>query len=93
MISTVGMPINTEEDKCPSCGKEEDVVEVCKHCGYEYKDEPLSFIDRCVIFLIISFAIWFIVVMAHWLLFNFDNNSLFEIIKGQWTWLKALRVF
>jgi hypothetical protein len=27
-----------EPEKCPECQKEEDIKEVCRHCGYEYLD-------------------------------------------------------
>ena len=93
MVTPIIVPVQSEKAKCPSCGKDEKIIEVCKHCGHEYKDEPLTFLEGCVGALIILFIIWFIVTLINWLFVNFDNESLFEIIKGQWAWLTALRIF
>ena len=93
IVTPVVVSDNNEKPKCPSCGNDEKKIEVCKHCGHEYKDESLTFLDGCVIALIILFIIWFLVTIINWLFVNWDNESLFEIIKGQWAWLKALRIY
>lgn len=38
MIIPVFIPPH-EPDRCPSCGKLENVKSVCKHCNYEYKED------------------------------------------------------
>jgi len=38
------IPINlSEKPKCPSCGKDENIIEVCKHCGHEHEDDGLYY--------------------------------------------------
>lgn len=93
IVTPIVIPIQSEKDKCPKCGRDEAKIEVCKHCGHEYKDEPLTFGEGCVVALIILIIVWFIVTMINWLFINFDNESLFEIIKGQWAWLTGLKIF
>lgn len=38
-IMPVIIPVDTTPSKCPECGKDEDKIEVCNHCGYEYPKE------------------------------------------------------
>ncbi len=55
------IPMDTEEDKCPSCKQTEDKIEVCKHCKHEYKEDEEG--GGClliiIILLIVFFAFWF----------------------------------
>ena len=88
------IPIRTQnyhEEKCPKCGKTEDIISVCRHCGYEYEDSYgimfyLSAVIATVIFL------WVFITLSTWILFNFDKLSLFQILANQWKWLTSLKV-
>ena len=40
MSSPIIMPPISDKsrERCPECGKDEDIKRVCSHCGWEYKD-------------------------------------------------------
>lgn len=92
IITPIIIPRQKEKDKCPSCGKDEDIIKVCKYCGHEYKDEPLTFMEGFICVLILIAIIWVIITLILWLFINLNNASLFEIIKWQWDWLTSLRI-
>jgi len=91
-MTPIIIPVNNETDECPSCGKEENKIEICKHCGYEYKEEPISLIGSILVLLIIFVIAWVAVVVLSWLFANYDNESLLEIIKSHYCWVKSLKV-
>ncbi len=82
-----------EDPKCPSCNKDEKIIKICKHCGHEYKNEPITFLEAIIGILIILFGSWFVCTIGCWLIINPSNDSLFEIIQGQWEWLKEVRIY
>lgn len=84
--------INQNEEVCPNCGKPEEIIEVCKHCGHEYEYESLSVKEKIIFALFVIVFIWVMITLFEWLFFNFDNESLFEIIKSQYDWITSLRI-
>ena len=60
-----------EQGKCPSCGKAEEVISVCKHCGHEYKDD-----DKVSVSGIILLTAIIIVILGFiaFVLFVWDNK-------------------
>ena len=64
--------VSSEEEVCPNCWKPEDIVEVCKHCRYEYEDDSdISFWDviimAVVLFLVIAAIFMFFIPLLNWL--------------------------
>lgn len=66
-ITPIIIPVSSEPERCPKCGKTEDRREVCGHCGYEYPESDglkwwevilLVLIFISVMVLLFSFAIW-----------------------------------
>lgn len=96
VIMPVIIPVNTSPKLCPKCGKPENKQVICKHCGYEYVDEPLSDCDIFVVFISACVVIWLLITVIYWFADNGefgDHQTLWQIIVGQWEWLKALRLW
>lgn len=93
IITPVYIPYNTTPSLCPKCHKDEDIKEVCKHCGYEYQEEKTSggVIFFCI--CIICLFLWAIGTIFNWIAFNWNQESLFEIIGNQFKYITSLRVF
>lgn len=86
-----------ERSKCPACKADEDIVEVCAHCGHKYIDEPTRWYHVFCGIIMILFVIWALITVISWL---FDNStyggekrSLWEIIVMQWDFVKSLRIW
>ena len=81
------------KESCPGCGKDEDIKQVCRHCGYEYKNEwsQLSLVEKIVAILGVIIILWLIFTIVTWLFFA--DDSLFEIIKSQYEHIKELRIY
>lgn len=92
MIPPVIPPGRPSEDTCPKCGKEEDIVTTCRHCGYEYEDQPQTFGQVFFSVIVVIVGIWVLSTLLWWLVVNFDNQSLWEILQAQWEWIKAIRI-
>lgn len=86
---------DSEPDKCPKCNREEDVVEVCRHCGheYEYVDDTrwyhvvgvlLMFLFALVVFLFVA------VTIVDWLM---GHETLWEVFTGKIGWLFSKKIF
>jgi len=92
----VPMPvyIPSEPDLCPKCEKPENVIRVCKHCGYEYPVEKGYWYDLpLMIFIIIVCMIaatWILFTIFTWLL---DDAGLSDILKGQWDWISNKKIW
>ena len=84
---------NSESLKCPECGKEEDIKQVCKHCGYEYPEEEET--NGCMTALVVMLIIWLVITIIWWIA---DNNSLgekrslWETIKAQYHFITSLKI-
>jgi hypothetical protein len=81
------------EPKCPKCGQDEDVKQVCKHCGYEYEEESgLSFGDvLLLVFIVIGGAflfLWLVWTFITW--FDHENLTLLDVLKNQGEYLIRL---
>ncbi len=61
------IPYNSEETKCPNCGKKENKKEVCKHCGYDYPEG--NDVGTATIFFV-----FFLIVSVLNFFFNTGNN-------------------
>lgn len=46
--------------ECPNCKKAEDKIEVCKNCGYVYKQENESVFEFIFYIIIICIFFWII---------------------------------
>jgi hypothetical protein len=74
------VPYRSEPEKCPGCGKEENKIEVCAHCGHKYVVEytyPLWWVA-----LIIDIGIFFG--------FFYLMNVILNINDGNWWSIPAV---
>lgn len=90
------VPINSEEDHCPKCGKPENIVKTCNHCGYKYVKENTSFVEAIGVATLVVIAVllfvWVMFIIFEWL----DQTpyvSLVDVIKSQIDWLKSIRIW
>lgn len=62
---------DNDNDKCPQCGKTENIKMICENCGYEYPEEESEKSNNGIgcITLIIAFAIACYYGDWTWLLF------------------------
>lgn len=91
------MPMSDEAEHCPKCGRPEDTVEACKHCGHQYpEDEGGGCLGVGVIIIgVILLAAWVILTIGYWLVEQStrDAPSLLEVLKLQWQFLRNLRIW
>ena len=93
MITPIIVPIMVEDDKCPQCGKDEERMEVCKHCGYEYKPSECSFWGIILTVLTMIFLVWMFVTLVCWVAeASFGPASLSDMLSSQFQWLCNLRI-
>lgn len=99
IITPVPMPIHhsSDPDRCPNCGKPENIIEVCKHCGHMYEEEPISgkdaFIGLCIVVSVILLAIYVTYTIIMWAGdASLGNEShLTDVFREQWEFLKRLK--
>ena len=95
MIIPIIIPSAT--DKCPKCQKDEDIKQVCRHCGYEYVEEESNGWDYvrglAVIFLTISCFLWVVLTLMDWIAGVEHGTTLVDVLKGQVEWVKLLRIW
>jgi len=92
-ITPIIIHSNSGPPKCPECGKEENIKQICKHCGYEYPEEE---INGFMTFLGIVLIIWLILTIAWWIADNSslgEKRSLWEIIKVEFEFITSLKIF
>ncbi len=80
---------------CPSCGDLESTKTVCRHCGYEYKNDEswLSIIGVLLTILaIIAVLGWFGFTILSWVA-GYEPTTLLKVLQGQWHWLTKLRLW
>lgn len=91
------IPPPSDPDKCPKCSKEEDVVQVCKHCRYEYPEEECNAwaiaLGIAILILILAISSWVVSIIGTWFLESSSGTTLVEVIKNHWEWLTNLRVW
>ena len=81
------------KDKCPECGKPEDIKEVCRHCEYEYpEDYDISWWGITIIILLICFSGYLFGTVIYWLT-DYNNSTLIEIFHGQIDWISNKRLW
>jgi len=96
MILPVIVPVNTSPTLCPECGRPENKKIVCRHCDYEYVEEPTTRLEISIGVIFLCIIIWLLVTGIYWFVDNGefgDHQTLFQIIAGQWEWLKTLRIW
>jgi hypothetical protein len=80
-----------EPDRCPKCNEIENKKVVCRHCGYEYKDDDdFSFWDWVGIIAIVSIGLYTLVTILCWFM---SGDTLLKLLKSQWEWLSSLKIF
>ena len=96
----VPMPYNNEPDRCPKCGKEEDVKQVCKNCGYEYPEEEGAPWWQWLIFIgLILLGLTILGIIIGWLAGAFNDDyygekkSLVQCFGVVWQWIRSLKIW
>jgi len=96
-VTPIIIPYITQQPKCPKCGKDEDKITVCAHCGHEYGDIPLTTPKKVGAVIGGIFILWFALTLIWWGLETAGDGdgarSLWEIIKSQWESVKNLRLW
>jgi hypothetical protein len=90
----IPMPISSETPRCPNCGKEEEIIETCAHCGHHYEDDSDPYLTFWSWFTIISLTIiviWILCTVMWWMMDN--DPSLLQVIKSQWEFIKGLKIY
>lgn len=82
-------------ERCPECGKEEDLKTVCRHCGHEYEDdEPIGFLGWVIGISILGLIVWFILTMIFWFVGSLvDGDTLLDVLKSQWEFISNLKIY
>lgn len=89
---------NSAPSTCPSCNKQEDKKEVCRHCGYEYKDE-ISGIKTLIFWAILLIIVHLFFTVGFWLMQAGgpeeldEGKTLMQVFQAQGQWFKNLKVF
>lgn len=87
-------PSNQQPAECPKCHKQEDIIEVCAHCGYEYEPDETSWVDGLKVILLILFLVWLVTTIVVWLLnlSTGDSTSLIQYPVSQFNFImKAIK--
>ena len=97
-INSAILPVDDDEtDHCPECGKDEDTVMVCKHCGYKYpeNEDDCSALGMFVGIMLTLTVAWLFITIMCWLIGQTVNghSTLVEFFHGQWQFVKALRIW
>lgn len=87
-----------EPDRCPKCGKEEDIKQVCKHCGYEYEETDNDLSGWSIVFGTLSFigiGIWLAITIYVWIAESGASNpsTLIDVLVSQYDFVSRLRVW
>lgn len=82
-----------DEDRCPNCHCVEDTVTktVCNKCGYEYEEEDDIVASEVFIALLILVVFIYLFSTIFWWCVN--DDSLLQVIKNQWNWIKGRKVW
>jgi hypothetical protein len=82
---------NSNKSKCPECGKDEEIIEVCKNCGHKYPEEEVSWKFYVGITILIIISIWLMATMVTWIEATHRRDiTLVEYVKDQGIYIKDL---
>ena len=94
MNTIIPIIIPIHSSRCPECGKPEDIKQVCKHCGHEYRDEESS--GWWVLWLILGTiaTLWLLFTVGDWLIEQgFGKPTLLDVLKAQGAFFRGLRIW
>lgn len=97
VVPVIGMD-DDKPSKCPSCGKPENIKQVCGHCKYEYpEDEDWNGWVVLGVIVVLIVLVWLGVTILHWLVeqngFNAVKPTLFDVFRSQWEFVRNLRIW
>ena len=80
--------------KCPACGKDESIKEVCGHCGhvYEKTDDGNFLLELAAIVSVVLIVSWFCVTVIYWMSER-NDETLAQILLEQWEFIRGLRIW
>lgn len=90
------MPIflNSDRPKCPKCNQDEEIISVCKKCGYEYiEDDSSCWWCWFVFVFIIVFMVWFMWMILSWIAPIEGNPTLWECMKNSFNFFASKKIF
>ena len=85
--------IPKHEPKCPSCGIDENKIEVCKNCGHKYQPENFTFLEVIACSILVLVFLWVFLTLLFWLFISYDNSTLLEIIKSQYEYFSSKKIY
>jgi len=97
-VTPVIIPMSSESYRCPQCHAVEDIKRTCRHCGYEYAEgSGLDWRGWLVVIGAFVTVGWLIITILDWLGGGSSpygqRDSLVEVLRGQWGWLKQIRLW
>jgi uncharacterized protein (DUF983 family) len=92
MITPIINTIYHEEARCPQCGKKENRIEVCKHCGHEYESTESDWVSWVIISIGLIVIVWVSVTVLTWFT-NSEDTTLMSVLSDQLNWIKTLRIY
>lgn len=93
MITPVPIFVPMEDERCPNCDREENIIEVCGHCGHKYEEEEFEgsvFGVVAKILLVVIVFCWLLITLTIWV---FSNEPLLDILISQWDAITSLRLW
>lgn len=85
----------SQPEQCPKCSNPEDIIKVCKHCGYEYvEDNEIRFLDLMIVIIGLVLFIYIVIILMFWCCqSSYEHETLVNILQDQWAWVTQLRVW
>jgi RNA polymerase subunit RPABC4/transcription elongation factor Spt4 len=79
-----------QDEVCPKCHKKEDIISVCKNCGYIYPEDEETPTWKTVVWIfIILIGVWVLVTLLSWMA-DYDKRTLIQMINAQGEWFVHL---
>lgn len=89
MIIPIFLFQNREPDRCPECGRLEDVKVLCRHCKYEYPESESKWTDWAVPLGSILGFIWLMFTVMFWTLES-RSTTFVDMVVGQFEFVRDL---
>lgn len=91
-VTPIIIPTRSESPKCPSCKQNENKKVTCRSCGYEYADGDMTWKDAVIMTFIVFLFLYTIFLGCEWII-EYENKSLFEVIKLHFEYISNLKIW
>ena len=94
-IMPIIIPMHSSKpSRCPECGNAEDIKQVCRHCGHEYrKEREEEGSGWWVLWMILGIVagLWLLITVGYWLMEqDYSRPTLLEVLKAQGEFFRGL---